>query len=898
LQSMQLKSTYSQTSKNLLEGRTKLTDRFLRNREQDYLVENARLLDNYFRESFAASVIGPRIGILKNPYAIIALGGYGRQEQCTHSDVDLLFLFEKRVPPEAEELIREVVYPLWDIGLDVGHATRSLKECLKLASQDYEVLTSLLDARFICGISPLYTQLLEKLRNTVLKRHSRRIIDWLIETNEARHLRFGDSASLLQPNLKEGLGGLRDFHTMLWIAKIKSGIQQARDLEYYGHLSHAEFSKFFKSLAFIWNIRNRLHIVTGRKCDQLYFSHQEQLADELAYRRDQDQQPVERFLGELHGHMELVKQQHQMFLYELGSSPLRWKRRRSVKTSKVKGLAVAKNNTLAFTSPQSILANPELLIDIFAESAYLKIPIGAEARRLVKEFLHLVDERFLESGKAVKAFEKILTTAVPHFNVLSDMLNTGFLTALLPEMQTIVNRIQYDEYHIFPVDKHSLEVVQTLKTFGADNSPVNDPLCTSLYKELKHRKMLMWAALLHDIGKGEPGKGHARKGAHIAAKILTRFGYRQKDIDTVCYLVREHLFLVKTATRRDLHDEATAIASARTIGDAPRLKMLYLLSVADSVATGPKAWNDWTAALLRALFFQVMNILKGGELASRRAIRTVESKKTALLESVAPADRPEMEKLFNFMSPRYLLYADPAAMRAHGDLYSELGLQPFVWRIQATDAGATRSVTICAKDRPGLFSKIAGIFTLHGINILDVQVFTWKNNIALDVFKVQPPPDLLFESEIWQKAAAALEKALAGELDLGTTIATRAIPRTHPQRPATDRPSMVKVDNDISNFFTIIEVFTYDAPGLLFTITDTLFKCDLDVWVAKIATKVDQVADIFYVRDFEGQKVDDPAQVSTIKKQINLALTKIDNRHNGHQEQTADNQSGGKNEEN
>jgi [protein-PII] uridylyltransferase len=237
-------------------------------------------------------------------------------------------------------------------------------------------------------------------------------------------------------------------------------------------------------------------------------------------------------------------------------------------------------------------------------------------------------------------------------------------------------------------------------------------------------------------------------------------------------------------------------------------------------------------------------------------------------------------------------------MRAHGDLYSELGLQPFVWQIQETDAGATRRVTICAKDRPGLFSKIAGVFTLHGINILDVQVFTWKNNIALDVFTVQPPPDLLFESKTWEKAATVLEKALADELDLGTAIEARVSPRTPPQGPTAGRPSIVNVDNDASNFFTIIEVFTYDAPGLLFTITDTLFKCDLDVWVAKIATKVDQVADIFYVRDFEGQKVDDPAQVLTIKEQINLVLTQADDRNNGHQEQTADEQSGGKNEEN
>jgi [protein-PII] uridylyltransferase len=898
LQSIKTASSYSHASRRLSEERQRLTDGFLRNGEKNYLLENARLLDNYFRESFAASVIGPRIGILKNPYAIIALGGYGRQEQCAHSDVDLLFLFEKQVPPETEELIREVVYPLWDIGLDVGHATRTLKECLQLAARDFEVLTSLLDARFICGISPLYSKLLEKLRSTVLRQHSRRIIDWLIETNEARHFRFGDSAYLLQPNLKEGQGGLRDYHTMLWIAKIKFSIQQVRDFEYYGYLSHAEFGSFFNSLAFIWNIRNRLHVITGRKCDQLYFSHQERLAEELEYRRDNGQQPVELFLGQLHGHMERVKQQHQMFLYELGGSTARSKRRKPARAAAFKGLAVEKNNTLVFSSPESILANPDLLIEIFEESARLKIPLGSEARRLVKDFLYLVDDNFIASGSVVKSFEKILTTSVPHFNVLNEMMNTGFLTVLLPEMQNIVNRIQYDEYHIFPVDKHSLEVVQTIKTFGSNDSLVDDPLCVSLFKELKHRKMLMWAALLHDIGKGEPGRGHAEKGAIITTAILTRLGYAKKDIDTVTFLVREHLFLVKTATRRDLNDEETAITCARRIPNVPRLKMLYLLSVADSIATGPKAWNDWTAALLRALFLRVLNILERGELATREAVRAVELKKAALLESAAIPDRPEIEKLFSFMSPRYLLYADPKKMRRHVDIFSELGGREFVWRIKKTDAGSTRSVTICAKDRPGLFSKIAGVFTLNSINILDVQVFTWKNNIALDIFKVQPPPDRIFESETWQKAENALENALAGELDLNKALAAKAVPPAIRHRPVTGRPSEVNVDNDASSFFTIIEIFTYDSPGLLFNITDTLFKCGLDVWVAKIATKVDQVADIFYVRDFEGQKVDDADQVLTIKKQIYQVLTKKDNRDNGRQGQAEYNQSGGKNEKN
>jgi len=567
--------------------------------------------------------------------------------------------------------------------------------------------------------------------------------------------------------------------------------------------------------------------------------------------------------------MERVKQQHRIFLYEFGGSAAH---RKPARKTTATGLVVAKNNTLIFSSPETIPANPELLIEIFAESARLKLPLGSEAQRLIKDFLYLVDDTFSASGNVVKLFEKILTTATPHYDVLNEMMTTGFLTALLPEMKTIVNRIQYDEYHIFPVDKHSLEVVQTIKTFGSNTSLADDPVCTSLFKELKHRKALMWAALLHDIGKGAPGKGHSEKGARIAHSILTRMGYRRKDIDTVSFLVQEHLFLVKTATRRDLNDEETAISSARRIATVPRLKMLYILSVADSIATGPKAWNDWTAALLRALFFRVLNILEHGELASREAVKTVALKKTALLESVTISNRPEMEKLFSFMSPRYLLYADPEAMRAHVDLFAELGRQAFVWRIRKTDDGATRTVTICAKDRPGLFSKVAGVFTLSGINILDVQVFTWKNSIALDIFKVQPPPDRIFESETWEKAAATLEKALAGELDLNKSIRARPVPPGRLQRPATGRPLRVNVDNDASNFFTIIEIFANDSPGLLFTITDTLFKCGLDVWVAKIATQVDQVADIFYVRDFEGQKVDGADQVISIKKQIKRVL--------------------------
>lgn len=863
------KNKYKQFAEQLVQQRQDLVQTLLESGDRSFLQQNAQLLDDYFRECFEASDIGPHMGIAKNPYAIIAQGGYGRQEQCLHSDVDLLLLFSKDIPPQAEALIQEVIYPLWDIGLEIGHATRTLKECTTLATTDYEVLTSLLDARFICGLSPLYSALMEQLRIKILGRRAKKIVRWLVDTNTVRHQRFGDSAFLLEPNLKEGQGGLRDYHTMLWVARITADIKQPRDLEYNGLLTHNEYQELEQALSFIWKVRNRIHGLTGRKSDQLHFELQTRLAKSLGYKKADGQQPVERFLGDLHGQMEVIKQQHLMFLYELGHEKHRLRRRLQIKKSGVDGIQVLKGNVLGFTAPETLLEAPTLLVKIFAESARLKIPLSTEANRLVREFLHLVDDPFRTHPETIQAFEKILATPVLEFNVLNEMTNTGLLVALLPEMGAIVNRIQYDEYHLYPVDKHSLRALQVLKSFGTPHSLANDPFCDDLYKAIKHRKRLLWATLLHDIGKGTPGGDHAKKGARVAEQLMTRLGYASGDIETVRALVRDHLLLIKAATRRDIYDEETAIVCARQIQTVDRLKMLFLLTVADSIATGPKAWNEWTAALLRTLFFRVLKIMEKGELASREAVSMVEDKKRRVIEEAAPGEaRTQVENLFSVMSPRYLLYVQTGEMKNHMRLHRELGDREFVWQIDHSEEIGTRTVTVCAKDRPGLFSRIAGIFTLNGIDVLDAQVFTWRNNVALDIFQVTPPPDQIFEYERWGRAEKDLTEALAGRLDLTVALAEKLDRRRSSRPEAMDRPPQINVDNESSSFFTIVEVFANDSPGLLFGITNALFRCRLDVWVAKIATRADQIVDVFYVRDFDGQKVEDPGHVGEIRKAI------------------------------
>ena len=865
--------TYMPAAERLRENTENLISDFIKRKSPEFIRRHAQVLDDYFFESFQSSLVGPKMGMEKNPYAIIALGGYGRKEQFIHSDVDLLFLFEKYVPDKAENLIQEIVYPLWDIGFEVGHATRSLKECVKLAIDDIEVLTSLLDARFVCGMSLLYSSLMEHLRKRLKEKHSTKVIKKLIDISQSRHECFGDSSYLLEPNLKEGQGGLRDYHTMLWIARLKSNLKQFRDLEYYGFLSHDEFQAMRQALEFIGNVRNCLHHLSGRKCDQLYFEYQIKMADALKFGQKNGQQPVEQFLSKLHSQMEFLKQQYLMFLYELGVFKGVRRSKKALKHTLIKGLEITENGTITFVSSEDILRDPNLLMKVFEESATLNIPLSAEAKRLVREFSFLVDEKFSSSVLNLESFERILANPSSTFNVLNEMLNTAYLIRFIPEFKGISNRIQYDEYHLYPVDRHSLRTVQNIKRFNTSEGISEYPLCSDIYNRLKKPNLLLWAALLHDIGKGEAGVSHSISGAEIAKSILLKKGYPTEDIETVSFLIKEHLLLMKTATRRDLNDEETAISCARKIKDIDRLKMLYLLTVADSMATGPKAWSDWTATLLRDLFFKVSNVLEKGELATREAVEAVEKKKARVLGvAINHNAESDMEALFNFMSPRYLLYTPSDSIMEHIELYKNMGTADFIWNVSKTTDSNTRTVTICAHDRPGLFSKIAGTFTLNGLDILDAQIFTWRNNIALDIFEVNPPLDQIFEKERWQQAEAHLKSALSGNLDLKTALEEKIKVYRPAKRYVKGRPHQINVDNDSSSFFTIIEVFAYDFPGLLYTITDALFRCGLDIWVAKIATKVDQVVDVFYVRDFDGQKVDLPDQVKKIKTTIKEVL--------------------------
>lgn len=855
--------------KELKNSKDRLISRFLSGQISENFQESyTEIIDQYFRASLQESRSGQILFSKKQPFALVAVGGYGRAEFSLYSDIDVLVLFGKKIPEMAKELIKEVLYPLWDLGFDVGYGTRNTNDCISLSRADFEVMTSILDARFIGGDSKLYLSLLESFQKKVMVKKAAAFSKWLENLDQLRMETFGDSSHLLEPDLKEGIGGLRDYHHILWLAKTFFSLRTPRELEYTGKLSHNEYQDLTNHLNFIWLVRNHLHELSGRKNDRLGFEYQEEIAQRLGFNAQGNSLAVEQFLGKLHTSMTSIKSLHQSFLIQ------HLPQKRRVKSDSVsyelqKDFYLS-DGQISFSSATAILSDRYLLMDIFEQSARSGFPLSMEAMRLLREFLFLVDDEFRTSERAVAGFLNIIN-GENTCGVLDVMYDTGFLDAFIPEFGQIRDRVQFDTYHVFPVGTHSLETLRYVK----DLPNLKEILLQDIYTDVLDTELVFLACLFHDIGK--VGQDHARRGVAITRRILERFGYDKQSLEKILFLVRHHLLLVETATRRDLNDEKVAVQCARTIGDVQRLKMLYLLTWADSKATGPRAWNEWIANLVQEIFFKILHILEKGELATPDASRKVENTKSAIcLEVGDRIDSSELDRLFEIMPPRYLLNTPPRAILRHLNMVEQLraGLKdpdspnPFVVETEEDETSQCWEVTFMGKDRPGLFSDITGAMALNNINILSAEVYTWRDGTVVDVLRVTRPLDTILPHETWDRVKRDLKHTFAGKLALPYRLGQKAAPSILSNHKRPSRPPSVRVDNESSDFFTLVEVFAQDRMGVLYRITHTLFNLRLDIRVAKIATKGDLIADVFYVRDTEGQKVEDIEQVEEIKKAL------------------------------
>jgi [protein-PII] uridylyltransferase len=835
--------------------------------------DSTALLDQYFQDSIQENLIGKNLSQQGISFAFVALGGYGRRELCLHSDIDILLLFKQKVPQQAKGFLQEILFPLWDLGFDLGHSTRTIKDCLDIAKKDLEVMTSLLDARFIGGEYILCLELIEKLYRKVVSKKLRSLHQWLIEQSKKRLDAFGDSSYLLEPDLKEGIGGLRDYHYMLWLSKAYCGPRETHDQVFRARLTYQEYQELRQHVNFLLDIRNHLHLLSHRRNDRLTIEYQEEIATRLGLRDQKTSLAIEQFNSLVHATMSSLKSLSYYFIADLFPEKKKAQKIRKIRDIP-QGLSVERDE-LNFTSTGAILQKPSLLMTIFEFSALLGYPLSRGARRQVREHSYLVDDSFKESKAISASFVKIVSQSNYTFETLSVMADSGFLGSFIPEFGMLHNRVEFDTFHIFPVGIHSLQTLRYLKRLTQEK----DILLRDLFADVQHPERLFLAALFHDIGK--VGSDHAIRGAKITKNILKRLRLTEDAIEDICFLVRFHLLLVETATRRDLNDEKVVVQCARTIGSLERLKLLYLLTWADSRATGPKAWNDWIANLTSELFFKVLHIIENKELVTQDALARVERVKAEVLKKVEPTiERQNLENCFEQMSPRYLLNTHPLKIVQHLVMVEKLKVKKgakevksgnhaedevFIFETGEDKTGNCWEITIVAIDRPGLFANMAGVLALNAINILSADIYTWRDGTAVDVIRTANPRDVLFVQEKWAKVEEDLKNVLSGRLSLESSVGNEETPRSPTGLKKLSQKPTVIVDNKSSDFFTIIEVHSHDYVVLLYRITHTLFELGLDIHSARIATKVDQAVDVFYVRDLEGQKIEDDERVKKIK---------------------------------
>ncbi len=813
------------------------------------LKQHTSLLDGFIVESFA------RCHQAGSGLALVATGGYGRQELFPFSDVDLMLLYEPAMKERLNPVIEKVIYPLWDAGLEVGHSVRTVEQCVIDAQEDFFFQVSLLDNRFLAGDSRLFDHFQDSFRQEFIEGHRKLFLDKMVDFRQKRHQSFGTQSFLLEPQIKENRGGFRDIQAMLWTARVIFGLADLAAMQEAGLLLEREREQFEQAWDFLVRVRNRLHYLGARKNDQLFFEHQEKIAEALGYRSTGGLLGVERFMRDLYQHMQTVAVNSDLFFEHvhevLGPPPDRAGQRELEPGIEIR------QERLHLIDPKLLPKKPALLLRIFALAARNRVPIHHRTKKLIRESLALVDDRLRRSKRAAKSFFDLLVQdSGPQ--ALDALLETGLLSAYIPEFAAVESLAQHDVYHVYTVDSHLLQTVAELHRLSGEEARV--------FATVSAPHLLFLAGLLHDIGKGQGG-GHEEKGAELVAGIGARLGLAPEQCDTLAFLVRNHLFLTMTALRRDLEDEGFIMRCADRIRDPQRLAMLYLLSVADARATGPSVWNEWKGALLLELYLKIAMLLDREEVVLPDRRKGAEWMRRQIKELRPPPLELDIEEL----PDDYLLSFSPESVVDHIRRRQDLNYTKLAF--QAVEQADHWSLLLLAQDRPGLLAKICGVLALHNINVYRAQIFTWPDGTVVDTLEVTPTINSSFAEQDWQELEHDLLAAITSRLGLTHRLHRKLQPVRRPAPRTGNGRAKVLLDNEIADTHTIIEVFSRDRPGLLYEITRTLADFEINIFQAKIVQEAEQVVDVFYVRDNYGDKILDPALKEEIRASLMFVVT-------------------------
>ena len=802
--------------------------------------------------------------------ALLAVGGYGRGEMALHSDVDISFVTPWKQTSWCEQVIEAMLYQLWDLGLKVGHSSRSLDDMIRMAKSDLTIRTALLEGRYVWGDEKLYDVAAQRFDREVVSGTARAFISEKLAERNERHRRMGDSRYVVEPNLKEGKGGLRDLHTLFWIGKYAYQVRSVPELVDKGLLSATELRQFQRAENFLWAVRCHLHIATDRAEERLTFDVQREMATLMRYADRPGKTAVERFMQHYFLTAKQVGDLTGVFLAHLdelfATRGRRFglpKRRNTPKN--LKGFLLDRGR-LALPSEDFFEQDPVRLIEMFALADLHTLDIHPLAMRSAARDTKLIDNQVRRDPRANQLFMSVLTSPRDPQTALRLMNEAGVFGRFVPDFGRVVAQMQFDMYHHYTVDEHSIRAIGLLSKIEKGELDADHPLSSEIVRNIVSRRVLFVAVLLHDIAKGRGGD-HSVLGAEVAEKLCPGFGMTPAETEMVAWLVRWHLMMSETAFKRDLSDFKTILDFSEKVQSPELLRLLLVLTVVDIRAVGPGIWNSWKRQLLSDLYEATEEVLRPGHKQKGRRER-IEAKQADLMERLGWS-KAEMARYVKRLPDSYWVAEPIDVLETNARLVKRADAEQRTLAIEPTvdrDRGATL-VTLYAADHPGLFYRVAGAIHVAGASIIDARIHTTRDGMAIDNILVQDPFGQLFgDADRLARLEQTIEDALANRARLDDRLAARPLPRV--RADAFDIEPNVLIDNRASNRYTVVEVHARDRPALINALAYAIFQSKLTIHSAHIATYGERAVDVFYLTDLIGDKVTATARLKALERRL------------------------------
>ena len=872
----------------LARGRAEIRGRFeaagpLRNDGPAVLAATSYLMDQIvrvlfdFADRYAYPAANPSTA---ERLGVVATGGYGRGELAPLSDIDLLFLRPYKQTPRGEQIVEFMLYLLWDLGLKVGHATRTVAESLRYAENDQTIRTALLEMRYLWGDRELYDELHKGFAQKFHTGDGRDFVEAKLAERDQRHQRMGDSRYVVEPNVKEGKGGLRDLHLLFWIAKYLYRVSEPADLVAKGVLTKEEARLFERAERFLTTVRCHIHYLTGRADDRLSFDLQREIAERLGYQDRPGSRGVERFTKHYYLHAKTVGDLTRIFVAALEDSHKRKPRLaalwQTLRPRQLEGFKLD-GERLAVVAPDTFTKDPVAILRLFHVAQENDLDIHPATLRLITQNIRLVD-RLRADPEANRLFMEMMTSRHDPETTLRRLNEAGVFGRFIPDFGRVVAQTQHDMYHTYTVDEHTIRAIGILSRIESGELKEDHPLSADVVHKILSRPVLYLSVLLHDIAKGRGGD-HSVLGADVAMQVGPRLGLSAAETETVAWLVRYHLAMSGTAFQRDLMDPKTIESFAGLVQSPERLRLLLVLTVCDIRAVGPNVWNGWKAALLRQLYNAAEQVLSGGTLAGGRAdrIRQIQAEVGKRLASWS--DKEKDEHFARGYAPYWLSFS-PESLARQAELVrsAERGRQPLAIEHRVDAARSVTEITIYTLDTHGLFARLAGAMAVSGANIVDAKIFTLANGMALDTFWIQDLEGKPFDDpQRLARLAARVELALSNRLNI-----QRELDQQRSSWPKRDQVFTVEprvlIDNNASDTFTVIEVNGRDRPGFLHVVTRALTRLNLQIASAHITTYGERAVDVFYVKDLFGLKVVNQDKLRQVGDEVEKSIRDFDAR--------------------